>query len=123
MNAPVARPVLVRPAVPQARPGAAAVARAVAPGATPTTCIGCKQVKPVGLVKFHKHTGMLILMRHQRITKPLYRDCLRLVYSRYQKHTAMFGWWGIISLVATPITLILNASRKGQIARIGAPGR
>ncbi len=40
---------------------------------------------------------------------PLCRECGLIAWRRMTLDTALLGWWGLASVVVTPVTLVLNS--------------
>jgi hypothetical protein len=83
-------------------------------------CRMCGSV-PAADVTFRKHTGMLLLMRFGSATGPFCRDCGLAMFRRLQAHTLVAGWWSYASVIAGPITMIINMVRRGKVAKLPAP--
>jgi hypothetical protein len=45
---------------------------------------------------------------HKRIGGLLCRDCVDKYFKEYTLTTLLFGWWGVISVFATPVVLLIN---------------
>lgn len=73
------------------------------------TCLICGQQRKVQQIEFYQNTGML-LTRYQRTYKgDLCRDCTKQLFKKVQVHNIFFGWWGVISFVATAVFLLGNS--------------
>ncbi|MEV0435711.1 hypothetical protein [Nocardia sp. NPDC050413] len=58
---------------------------------------------------------------------PFCRDCGTATYRRLTAESAWLGWFGLISLVANPVTMLLNIGAANRVRRLpppipGAPG-
>ena len=40
---------------------------------------------------------------------PLCRQCGLVAWRYMTRDTVLLGWWGLVSVVATPVTLVLNS--------------
>lgn len=69
-----------------------------------------------------KHTGMLILMRFGSLDGPFCRDCGLAVTRQFMAHTLVAGWWGYLSMIIAPITLIIDAVLLNKLHRLPPPG-
>ncbi|MGI5241250.1 hypothetical protein [Dactylosporangium sp. CA-139066] len=78
---------------------------------------------PAANVRFHGHQGMVVLMRFSRVDGPFCRDCGLAAYRDMSAQTLVRGWWGIFSVFAAAGVLVLNAARRGQVARLAEPER
>jgi hypothetical protein len=78
---------------------------------------------PAANVRFHGHQGMLILMRFSHVDGPFCRDCGLAAYRDMSAETLVRGWWGPFSLFAAAFVLVLNAVRRGRVARLPEPDR
>jgi hypothetical protein len=45
---------------------------------------------------------------HKRIGGFFCRDCVDKYFREYTLTTLLFGWWGVISVFATPVVLLIN---------------
>ncbi|MBC2865596.1 hypothetical protein H1R13_11460 [Streptomyces mexicanus] len=67
------------------------------------------------------HQGMLVVMRFLRRRGVLCRTCALAVFRQMQADTLLQGWWGPLSVVITPVTLLVNLGARSAIRRIPAP--
>lgn len=72
------------------------------------TCEICSVYGPVMHASYHQNTGMLVMRRHRQAHGSFCRNCHRRLYARLTGHTALLGWWGMISLVLTPLFILNN---------------
>ena len=109
------------PAQPGAYPGADAapiVGRPPGPG----ECRLCGS-SPAAAVTFRGHRGFIILMKFLSAPGPYCRDCGLSVFRSMTEDTLILGWWGVISVVATPVTAIINVVERLQVSKLGQPRR
>jgi hypothetical protein len=66
---------------------------------------------------------MIILARFGTSRGPFCRDCGVANFRLLTANTLVLGWWGVISVMATPITLLINVARRRTVARLGPPQR
>ena len=71
-------------------------------------CQGCGQAVPTRKVRFHCHTGLLVAMRHTQSGGHFCKKCIKELFSRYTRWTALAGWWGVASVFITPLVLMWN---------------
>ncbi len=71
-------------------------------------CNGCGQVTRVSLSTFHQHIGLLVIRFPSHVTGDFCLRCTHRLFWKKSLTTFFLGWWGIISLVMTPIFLVQN---------------
>ena len=71
-------------------------------------CQSCGVEAPTRKVQFHKHTGMLIMMRHGHFGGNFCKHCIGKYFAQFSGWTAVAGWWGMISVFITPCVLLWN---------------
>jgi hypothetical protein len=59
-------------------------------------------------------------MRHLVLRGPLCRECGLVAWRRMTLDTALLGWWGLASVVITPVALVLNAVALVRLLRTPA---
>ncbi|OIK27450.1 hypothetical protein VT52_011915 [Streptomyces malaysiense] len=64
---------------------------------------------------------MLIIMRSLRRRGTMCRPCALATFREMQANTMVQGWWGPMSVVITPITLLINLAALSTIRRIPEP--
>ncbi|MEO7908402.1 MAG: hypothetical protein ABIV47_02015 [Roseiflexaceae bacterium] len=72
------------------------------------TCQSCGLESPTKDVTLHQNIGMLMLRRSQTIKGSLCKPCIDSYFWRFTVVNAMLGWWGLLSLIMTPIFIINN---------------
>lgn len=70
---------------------------------------------------FRGHRGMIIVMSFLHLKGPFCRDCGLSVFRDMTAKTLIGGWWGYISFIATPVTVLINLTRHGKVAGLPAP--
>jgi hypothetical protein len=74
-----------------------------------TVCQGCHAVKPVTMVSYKKHTGLIVVGQTSTHKGILCAECNKRLFSSSLIHCLLAGWWGIISFfVYNPIAIIGN---------------
>jgi hypothetical protein len=71
-------------------------------------CQVCGVEAPTRKVFFVQHIGALVMFFHKRIGGMLCRTCAARYFRQYTLTTMFLGWWGFISLFATPVVLLIN---------------
>ena len=73
-----------------------------------STCEYCGKIAPVQYSSFNQNIGFLISRRHDWIEGDLCRDCIEYLFWRMTATTLLLGWWGLVSIFATPGYLLGN---------------
>lgn len=71
-------------------------------------CQSCGVEAPTQKVLFVQHIGAIVMFFHKRIGGNFCRNCVRKYFSEYTLMTLFLGWWGVISVFATPVVLLIN---------------
>jgi hypothetical protein len=71
-------------------------------------CQSCGIEAPTQRVLFVQHIGAVIMFFHKRIGGEFCRNCVNKYFREYGLMTLFLGWWGIISVFATPIVLLID---------------
>lgn len=71
-------------------------------------CENCGCEAPTRYVSFHQNIGLLILRLYNGTTGNLCKRCINSTFWKYTAINLTLGWWGIISLILTPIFVIIN---------------
>jgi hypothetical protein len=74
-------------------------------------CDACGDTCPTKHVTFYQNIGMVIMRSSKTVEGDLCKACIDRVFWRFTMVTLVFGWWGMISLVVTPLFLINNIAR------------
>ncbi|MEV6835267.1 hypothetical protein AB0N17_12235 [Streptomyces sp. NPDC051133] len=64
---------------------------------------------------------MIVMMRFLRRRGVLCRTCGLAIFRKMQADTLLQGWWGAMSVVITPITLLINLGALSRIRKLPAP--
>jgi hypothetical protein len=78
---------------------------------------------PAAQVTFRGHRGLIVLAQFLSMDGPFCRDCGLATFRRMTANTLLLGWWGAISVIATPVTLLINLVRRGKVAGLAPPQR
>ena len=71
-------------------------------------CQLCGVVRQTSRVSFTRNIGMLVARREKKITANMCKTCLKKNFWEYTAKNLLFGPWGVISLLVTPIYLVTN---------------
>ncbi|MGW1491285.1 LppU/SCO3897 family protein [Streptomyces sp. NPDC002402] len=67
------------------------------------------------------HQGIVVVMRFLSLRGPFCRDCGLSTVRDMSAKTLWQGWWGPLSVVITPITLLANLAPWGRFRKLAAP--
>jgi hypothetical protein len=73
-----------------------------------SVCKSCGIEAPTQQVLFVQHIGAIVMFFHKRIGGEFCRNCVNKYFREYGLMTLFFGWWGIISVLATPVVLAID---------------
>ncbi|MEU6314892.1 hypothetical protein [Streptomyces sp. NPDC047014] len=76
---------------------------------------------PAAPVTVRGHQGLIVLMRFLSTPGPFCRDCGLATYRRMSSDTLWQGWWSPLSLVAAPVTLLMNLGPRAAFRRLAPP--
>ena len=71
-------------------------------------CQSCGVEAPTRKVLFVQHIGAVVMFFHKRIGGMFCRNCVNKYFGEYTLKTLFLGWWGVISVFATPVVLLIN---------------
>ena len=71
-------------------------------------CQSCGVEAPTRKVLFVQHIGAVVMFFHKRIGGLFCRNCVNKYFGEYTLKTLFLGWWGVISVFATPFVLLIN---------------
>lgn len=63
---------------------------------------------PAAAASLFEHHGHGVSLEHLVLRGPLCRECGLIAWRRMTLETLLRGWWGLPSLLLTPVTLTLN---------------
>ena len=71
-------------------------------------CQVCGSMRQTAHVRFERNIGMLVLRQTRRLEANLCKTCVTSQFWNFQGKNLLFGPWGMISLILTPVYLIAN---------------
>jgi hypothetical protein len=71
-------------------------------------CQVCGSMRQTSPVTFHRNVGMLVVRQTRMIQANMCKTCLGKKFWDFTVKNIVFGPWGVISLIVTPIYLITN---------------
>jgi hypothetical protein len=71
-------------------------------------CASCGLEAPTKDVTLYQNIGMLMLRRSATVKGSLCKPCIDSYFWNYTLVNLTLGWWGLISLVLTPIFIVNN---------------
>jgi hypothetical protein len=71
-------------------------------------CQLCGSMRQTARVKFERNIGMLVLRQTRRLEAQMCKTCVDKQFWDFQAKNLLFGPWGVISLILTPIYLVAN---------------
>ncbi len=85
-------------------------------------CKHCGVEGPAKHVKFYQNIGMLVTRQWAKVEGDLCRPCIGLYFRSYTVTTLFLGWWGVISLLVTPLILLNNIYQYLSSTQLPEPG-
>jgi hypothetical protein len=82
-------------------------------------CQVCGVEAPTKRVEFHQNIGALVMRFSRTIKGNLCKSCIHKNFWKYTLINITLGWWGVVSLICTPIFIINNLVR--YIGCLGMP--
>jgi hypothetical protein len=76
---------------------------------------------PAAPVTVRGHQGMVVIMKFLKREGLFCRTCALASFRDMQADTLVLGWWGALSVLITPITLLSNLGALSGIKRIPEP--
>ncbi|MFE0461569.1 hypothetical protein ACFW1A_20195 [Kitasatospora sp. NPDC058965] len=83
-------------------------------------CRFCGSV-PAAEATFYGHQGLLIMMRFLSRRGPFCRDCGIATHRAMTANSLLQGWWGLLSSVINPITMLRNLPQRAKINKLPPP--
>src|SRR6185312_7195424 len=78
---------------------------------TSMRCQSCGESGDTKHVVFYQNIGMVIMRSSKTVEGELCKTCINDVFWKFTLITLVLGWWGMISLIVTPLFLINNIGR------------
>ncbi|MEU9801155.1 hypothetical protein [Streptomyces sp. NPDC051000] len=84
---------------------------------------GCRRcgAQPAAQATVRGHQGMVLMMRSLSVQGPFCRDCGTATVRDMSAKTLWQGWWGPMSLLLTPITVLRNLGPRSTFAKLAPP--
>lgn len=76
---------------------------------------------PAAAMTVRGHQGMLVMMRFLRRQGTFCRTCGLALFRKMQSDTMVQGWWGMASILITPLTLLINLFTLSRIRALPTP--
>jgi len=80
-------------------------------------CQVCGNMRQTALVRFQHNIGMIILRQTRTIQGYMCKTCVGKKFWEYTGKNLLLGPWGVVSLILTPIYLIMNISAYVSASR------
>jgi hypothetical protein len=87
----------------------------------PEICQACGCVAPTKYVEFYQNIGALVMRFHKGVKGNLCKKCIHKYFWKYTGTNLTLGWWGMISVVVTPIFTVNNIVRYIGCATLKPP--
>jgi len=71
-------------------------------------CNACGVEAATKQVQFHQNIGALVMRFHRHIKGELCKSCVHKNFWKMTMVNLTLGWWGMISLVVTPVFIVMN---------------
>lgn len=71
-------------------------------------CQACRNVRLTRAIVFRRNVGMVVFRRAYAIRGNLCKSCISKYFWEFEGKNLLFGPWGIISLIVTPVYLAGN---------------
>jgi hypothetical protein len=76
---------------------------------------------PAVQTTFRQHTGIIVVMKFDKVVGPFCRNCGLYAFRSTMSHTLVAGWWSWLSLIIAPITILINLVRRAKVAKLPPP--
>lgn len=83
------------------------------------SCDFCGARGPVARVHYRQNTGMLVMRQSREWAGDACRSCGTSWFWKTTLHNMFLGWWGMISLIVTPIFILMNIASVVKV--LGLP--
>jgi len=71
-------------------------------------CQLCGSMRQTARVRYERNIGMLVLRQTRRLEAQMCKTCVNKQFWDFQAKNLLFGPWGMISLILTPVYLVAN---------------
>ncbi len=75
------------------------------------SCEACGAHAPTKYIELYQNIGMLVLRSSKNVKGELCKTCINRYFWEFTLITAVVGWWGMISMIVTPLFLANNVFR------------
>ncbi|MFI1914238.1 hypothetical protein [Nocardia sp. NPDC020380] len=72
-------------------------------------------------VDFRAHRGLIFMMQFRKLPGPFCRECGLAVFRKMTGDSLVQGWWGLMSMVINPFTILMNVGARYQVAKLPPP--
>ncbi|BFU46292.1 hypothetical protein [Krasilnikovia sp. MM14-A1004] len=76
---------------------------------------------PAAPATFRGHQGFIVFMRFLSVPGPFCRDCGLATFRAMTSRTLVQGWYGILSFLIAPTTVLQNLFQRSRVASLPAP--
>ncbi|MET7771368.1 hypothetical protein [Nocardia sp. NPDC005366] len=76
---------------------------------------------PAASVDIRGHRGFIFFMQFLKSPGPFCRDCGLATYRRMTVESMWIGWWGFLSAVINPVTMLINIPARSRITELPPP--
>lgn len=83
-------------------------------------CAYCGSM-PAARVDIRGHRGFVIFMQFLKSPGPFCRDCGLATYRRMTVESMWIGWWGFLSAVVNPVTMLINLGSRSTLTKLPPP--
>lgn len=73
------------------------------------------------MVDIRGHRGFLIFMQFVNYPGPFCRDCGLAIYRKMTQESLWIGWWGVLSVVINPLTMLTNLVSRSALMALPPP--
>jgi len=87
----------------------------------PPLCASCGLQVPTKWVEYQQNIGMIVTRRKARVAGFLCRRCNRAYFKSYTLTTLFLGWWGVVSLIVSPVLIVSNLIQFSKTRSLEAP--
>lgn len=74
-------------------------------------CQNCGVEAATKYVSFHQNIGVLVMRFSKSMQGNLCKSCIHRYFWQFTSINAVLGWWGMLSLVVTPLFILNNVAR------------